>query len=77
MPDARIETLRRLEDFCYQVAHYILCDDGLAAEAAKRALLEAGRTPAFLAGAAEAQRELMKRFAVKHSFAVKQNGQTR
>lgn len=70
-PKNRVEVLQRLEVFSYQIAFYLLGDEGLAAEAAKRALLEAGLTTAFLAETADVQREMMKRYSIKHSLGVK------
>lgn len=75
LQEKEIEALKRLEGFSFQVAMYLLGDEMLAAEAAKRSLLEAARTSAFLSGRADEQREMIKRFAAKHAISVKRKSE--
>lgn len=66
----RVQRLRRLEHYAYQVAHFILQDEALAAEAAKAALLEISRADNQLEGSAEELRIRTKRITISASITI-------
>lgn len=68
----KIEILRRIEAYGYQVAHYILQDEELAIEATKSVLLEVSRDSVFLSNSLNEQRIRMKQMIIRSSIRVKQ-----
>lgn len=71
--NSKIETLRKLETYAFQVAYYILQDECLAIEATKYALLELSKEDDdFYRKPLPAQRDIMKKTMIKQSIAVKQ-----
>ncbi len=70
LPDHKIQRLRGLEHYAYQVAHFILQDEVLAAEAAKAALLEISRADNQLEGPAEELRIRTKKITISASITI-------
>ncbi|WP_169090356.1 hypothetical protein [Paenibacillus sp. PL91] len=68
--DHKLQRLRGLEQFAYQVAHFILQDEVLAAEAAKAALLELSRMEKPLAGSEEDLRSHAKKVTMNASIKI-------
>lgn len=66
----KLQRLRGLEHYAYQVAHFILQDEALAAEAAKAALLEISRTGSQLEGPAEELRIRTKKITISASITI-------
>ncbi|MBD2871357.1 hypothetical protein [Paenibacillus arenilitoris] len=66
----KVEMLRRLEPYAYQVAYFMLQDGRLAEEAAKAALLEIGSLGGLADEPAEALRGRTKKAAIKVSLAA-------
>jgi hypothetical protein len=69
----KVKTLRSLENFCYQIAYYLLQDETLAVDAAKNALLDLGQKPEFFRMTSSVQQELTKKVTIRSSFQVKCN----
>jgi hypothetical protein len=67
----KVETLRSLESLCYRIAYYLLQDESLAVNAAKKALLDLGRKPEFFRMTSSVQQELTKQVTIRSSFQVK------
>ncbi|RCW47412.1 hypothetical protein [Paenibacillus prosopidis] len=65
-----LQRLRGLEHYAYQVAHFILQDEVLAAEAAKAALLEISKADKQLEGSAEELRIRTKRITISASITI-------
>lgn len=65
---SKLQQLRELEQYAYQVAHYILQDESLAEEAAKKALVEICLASKRLEGTAEELRCLIKKLTIKASI---------
>lgn len=70
LPDHKIQRLRSLEPYAYQVAHFILQDEALAAEAAKAALLEISRADNPFEGSAEELRIRTKGITIRASITI-------
>lgn len=71
---SKVETLKKLETYAFQVAYYILQDEYLAIEATKYALLEVFKEDdGFYRKALPVQRDIMKKIMIKQSIAVKKN----
>jgi hypothetical protein len=68
--DHKLQRLRELEQFAYQVAHFILQDEVLAAEAAKAALLEISRMVTPFAGSEEELRRHAKKVTMSASIKI-------
>ncbi|HTG68640.1 MAG TPA: hypothetical protein VL921_05220 [Candidatus Udaeobacter sp.] len=68
--EQKLQRLRGLEHYTYQVAHFILQDEALAAEAAKAALLEISRADNPLEASAEELRIRAKRIIIGASIAI-------
>lgn len=66
----KLERLREQEHYAYQVAHFILQDEILAAEAAKAALLEISRADKQLEGSPEELRIQMKKITISASITI-------
>lgn len=65
----RLQKLRALEPYAYQVAHYLLQDDAAAAAASQSALLEISQQEAFLIETPEQLRSRMKKLVIRISLA--------
>ncbi|CAM4326716.1 hypothetical protein PAEN110709_08560 [Paenibacillus endophyticus] len=65
----RLQKLRALEPYAYQVAHYLLQDDAAAAEASQTALLEISQQDSFQTETPEQLRSLMKKLVIRTSLA--------
>ncbi|MBD0384478.1 hypothetical protein [Paenibacillus sedimenti] len=68
----RVETLKRLETYSYQVAYYVLQDEGLAIEATITALLELSMVDDFYMKPLPVQLDITKKTTIKNSIAVRQ-----
>lgn len=68
--DRKLQLLRGLEHYTYQVAHFILQDEVLAAEAAKAALLEISQADQQLEGSEEELRIRTKKITIKASITI-------
>lgn len=66
-----IEALRKLETYGYQLAYYILQDEDLAIEATKMVLLVLAEVDEFYNMPVAAQRDLMKKSAIRQSMVIK------
>ena len=66
-----IEALRKLETYGYQLAYYILQDEDLAIEATKMVLLVLAEVDEFYNMPVVAQRDLMKKSAIRQSMVIK------
>ncbi|MGM0885110.1 MAG: hypothetical protein ACQEXQ_29215 [Bacillota bacterium] len=66
----KLQRLRGLEHYAYQVAHFILQDEVLAAEAAKAALLEISHAGQQLEGSEEELRIRTKKITIKASITI-------
>ncbi|OMF24141.1 hypothetical protein BK133_23270 [Paenibacillus sp. FSL H8-0548] len=64
----KIVILRGLEQYAYQIAHYILQDEALAAKAAKSALIEISQEEALLEETAEKLRVRTKKLTIRASL---------
>ncbi|MCR8659528.1 hypothetical protein [Paenibacillus endoradicis] len=64
----KIEQLRGLEDHGYSIAHYLLMDDELAAEALKVALLEISNDISFFDLSLKAQQTILQRIVTREVF---------
>lgn len=62
--------LREYENFCYQIAFYLLEQEEFAITAAKQALLELGQDQHFLAESAQRRKARAKRVAIHKSLEV-------
>ncbi|MGM0883725.1 MAG: hypothetical protein ACQEXQ_22160 [Bacillota bacterium] len=60
----KIRRIRGLEQYAYQVAHFILQDEVLAAEAAKAALLELSQVDKLLEESVEELRSRTKKLTI-------------
>ncbi|QHW30387.1 hypothetical protein GZH47_05700 [Paenibacillus rhizovicinus] len=60
----RFTLLRNEEQYCYQVAHYVLGNDSDAAAASEQALLALARDPQFMTAAAEERRSMAKKASI-------------
>lgn len=69
--DYKVEILRRLETFSYQVAYFILEDEGLAIDATKRALIEVSLNADFYRQSLSNQRETLRKLTIRQSLAPK------
>lgn len=69
----KVETLKRLETYGYQIAFYILQNEDLAIEAIKTALIELSMDDTFFRKTLTDQLQIMKRTSMNKSIAVKQN----
>jgi hypothetical protein len=68
--DRKLQRLRGLEHYAYQVAHFILQDEVQAEEAAKAALLEISHVDKQLEGSAEELRILTKKLTIRASITI-------
>jgi len=66
----KLEQLRGVEHYAYQVAHYILQDEYLAEEAAKAALLEISTTSWLMEEAPKELRCHVKKMTISASLKV-------
>lgn len=66
----KLELLREQEHYVYQVAHFILQDEVLAAEAAKAALLKISRADKQLEGSPEELRTQIKKITISASITI-------
>lgn len=71
--EQKIEMLKMVERYGYQVAHYVLEDDHLAMEATKLALLEVSQNAEFYRGEQLNQRSIIKKAIIRQAIAVKKN----
>lgn len=69
----KVEELKRLETYGYQVAYFILQNEHMAIEATKTALLELIGDPSFFLKPLSVRRDIMKKTMMRRSIAVKQN----
>lgn len=69
----KVAILKRLEDFGYSIAYYILLDRELAAEATKAALLEVSKENAFFGESMLTQQKRLKKTVMKAALQVKIN----
>jgi len=73
----KVETLKRFETYCYQIAFYILQNEKSAIEATKSALIELSMDDEFFTKPLTIQQQMLKRISMKKSIAVKQNYEKR
>jgi hypothetical protein len=66
----KLQQLRGLEHYAYQVAHFILQNECLALEAAKAALIELSRMGAQFMGSEEELRGLAKKVTINASIQI-------
>lgn len=66
----KIQRIRGLEQYAYQVAHFILQDEILAAEAAKAALLQLSQVDKLLEESAEGLRSRTKKLTISASITI-------
>jgi hypothetical protein len=67
---SKLKQLRGIEQYTYQVAHYILQDECLAEEAAKEALLEISSMEPLMKGSTEELHCLVKKLTISASIKV-------
>lgn len=67
----RVETLKKLETYGYQIAFYLLQNEDLAIEAMKTALIELSMDDVFFRKSLAVQQQIMKRTSINKSIAVK------
>lgn len=67
----KVNALKRVEVYCYQIAYYMLKDEALAADAAMKALFALYEEGAFFEQTPEIQRRLAKRKTVCLSLQMK------
>ena len=72
----KIETLKKLEQYGYSVAHFILSDGMLAAEATKFALLEISKEADFFCASFVAQQARLKKTVMREALKVKMGAMT-
>ncbi len=68
--DRKLQLVRGIEHYTYQVAHFILQDEVLAAEAAKAALLEISQFDQQLEGSVEELRNRTKKITINASITI-------
>ncbi|ALS27343.1 hypothetical protein ABEV74_16765 [Paenibacillus cisolokensis] len=64
---AKVERLRSLEHYCYQIAHYLLGNDADAEHASIGALLELSGDPELLCCGEQDLRKLARTAAIRHA----------
>lgn len=67
-PAQKRETLRQWETYAYQIAYYLLRDEGKAVAAVTAAFLEVYRNDAFFRRSPADMRRMLKRTVLKHSL---------
>jgi|GEM_PF-2304495 len=68
----KIEILRGLETYGYQVAHYMLQEEDLALDAVKLALLEISAKDEFFTEEVSSQRAQWRKLVMRHAIHLKQ-----
>lgn len=72
-PAQKRETLRQWETYAYQIAHYLLRDEGKAVAAVTSALIELYLEDAFFRRSPADMRRMLKRTVLKHALRVPHN----
>ncbi|WP_052702947.1 hypothetical protein [Paenibacillus beijingensis] len=69
----KVEFLRNLEVYTYQMVYYLLENEALATKAAMTALLEVSRRDEFFILPSSSQLAILKKTAIARALAVKQS----
>jgi len=69
-PAQKRETLRQLETYAYQIACYLLRDEGKAVAAVTSALIEVYPDDAFFRRSPADMRRMLKRTVLRHALRV-------
>ncbi|MEK3914252.1 hypothetical protein [Paenibacillus sp. FSL H7-0331] len=67
----RVETLKKLVTYFYQIAFYILQNENLAIEATRTALIELSMDDEFFSKPLIVQQQILKRTSMNTSIATK------
>lgn len=68
----KVQVLRGVETYAYQVAHYLLQEEELALDAAKAALLELSSNGDFFTEDSSLQRARLCRAVIRHALLLEQ-----
>ncbi|TDF91848.1 hypothetical protein [Paenibacillus piri] len=70
-PNEKVKLLRRYEDYCYQIAYYLLNDGQQARQAAEQALLALYKQEEWYEMAHAAQKAKVKRLALHKALELR------